>query len=126
MRRQRTYHAEAPGNIFHFVSCILDFGFGVIFYKYGVSSKHFFGNIFQKPHFLSFFTSMVLYPNISLEIFFKKRTFLRNIDCFMCFKNIHASCLRGGRRNLPNCPGPSPSRPGTKITRAGKPLTPMY
>ena len=32
-RRRRTNHAEAPGNIFHFEICILDFGFGVLFYK---------------------------------------------------------------------------------------------
>ena len=56
----------------------------------------------------------------------KNSTFLRNIVYFVCFKNINASCLRGGRRNLPNCPGPSPIAPRKKIPRAGKPLTPIY
>ena len=40
--------------------------------------------------------------------------FLTNIVYFVCFKNINASCLRGGRRNLPNCPGPSPIAPRKK------------
>ena len=85
------------------------------FYKYGVISKHFFGNIFQKTHFFKMFYKYgVISKHFFGNIFQKKHTFLRNIDCFMCFKNIHASCLRGGRRNLPNCPGPSPSRPGKK------------
>ena len=46
--------------------------------------------------------------------FIKNNTFLRNIAYFVCFKNINASCLRGGRRNLPNCPGTSPIAPRKK------------
>ena len=44
--------------------------------------------------------------------FIKNITFLRNVVYFVCFKNINASCLRGGRRNLPNVLAPVPSRPG--------------
>ena len=46
--------------------------------------------------------------------FLKNSTCLRNIVYFVCFKNINASCLRGGRRNLPNCPGTSPIAPRKK------------
>ena len=67
-------------------------------------------------------------PAFPQGLFFppKNNTFLRNIFYFVFFKNNEALFLRGGRRNRPNCPGPSPIAPRKKIPRAGKPLTPIY